>query len=132
MIEEDILNYLESKKGPISVGILAKALKIKHSTANSAIKRLIEKGYIKWEPYKNIELIEAGVKEAEHLKLHEHLISLFLMETLNLKEMSAHTEARKIASVVSCEVIDKICEKYGHPTQCSCGVDLPSGFLHHH
>jgi Mn-dependent DtxR family transcriptional regulator len=132
MLEEDILNYLESLKKPVTVGTLAKDLNLKHSTANSAIKRLVEKGYVRWELYKNVELLAAGVREAEHLKLHQHLISLFLIDTLNISETLAHREARKIASAVSCELIDKICEKYDHPSQCSCGEDLPSGFLHDH
>ncbi|MBA7681887.1 hypothetical protein ES703_90229 [subsurface metagenome] len=50
MLENKILNYLEKINSPISVGVLSKALNIKHSTVNSAVKRLVEKRFVRWEP----------------------------------------------------------------------------------
>lgn len=132
MLEDKILNYLEKINKPISVGALAKALNFKHSTVNSAVKRLVEKEFVRWEPYRSVELVAAGKKEAQHFKLHEHLVALFLMDVLNLTEEFAHEEARKIANVISCDLIERICEAYSHPNQCLCGEILPNGFLHDH
>ncbi len=132
MLENKILNYLEKINSPISVGVLSKALNIKHSTVNSAVKRLVEKRFVRWEPYRSVELVTAGKKEAQHFKLHEHLVAHFLMNTLNLSEEFAHEEARKIANVISCDLIERICEVYSHPNQCLCGEILPNGFLHDH
>ncbi|GAH63774.1 unnamed protein product, partial [marine sediment metagenome] len=97
MLENKILNYLEKINSPISVGVLSKALNFKHSTVNSAVKRLVEKRFVRWEPYRSVELVSAGKKEAQHFKLHEHLVAHFLMDVLNLSEEFAHEEARKIA-----------------------------------
>jgi len=132
MIEVKILSHLEKIGTPLRVGTIAKSLNIKHSTANSAIKRLVEKNHVKWEPYKFVELISAGKKEAQHFKLHEHLMGLFLMDSLQISEKLAHEEARKIANVISCDLIERICEVYSHPSQCLCGETLPNGFLHDH
>ena len=132
MLENKILNYLEKINSPISVGVLSKALNIKHSTVNSAVKRLVEKRFVRWEPYRSVELVAAGKKEAQHFKLHEHLVAHFLMDVLNLTEEFAHEEARKIANVISCDLIERICEVYSHPNQCLCGEILPNGFLHDH
>jgi len=131
-LEDKILNYLEKINKPISVGALAKALNFKHSTVNSAVKRLVGKKFVIWEPYRSVELVAAGKKEAQHFKLHEHLVALFLMDVLNLTEEFAHEEARKIANVISCDLIERICEAYSHPNQCVCGEILPNGFLHDH
>ena len=132
MIEVKILSYLEKIGTPLRVGTIAKSLNIKHSTANSAVKRLVKKRFVRWEPYGSVELIAAGKKEAQHYKLHEHLIGLFLMDALNLPEDFAHEEARKIANIISCDLIGRICEAYSHPSQCLCGEILPNGFLHGH
>lgn len=132
MLEDDIINYLEKIGKPTTVRSIVDSLNIAHSTVNSAIKRLVEKKLVIWEPYKTVELVAAGKTKAHHYKLHEHLIGLFLMDTLQISENLAHKEGKKIANIISCELIEKICAKYNHPNQCICGEDLGNVINHEH
>jgi len=104
---------------------IATSLNIPHSTVNSVIKRLGEKGFLNWRRYGDIELTEHGKDALKHIEVHFHLIEVFLVESLGLSPKEAQNEARELAPHVSCMLIKKICEKYGKPRTCPMNNTIP-------
>ncbi len=112
-----LMQFLLEKRG-IKPGELSKRFGIRHSTINSALKRMEARQIIKWNHYGVIELLEKGVAELKHAEVHHHLIEVYLVDTLGLTPDEAHGESFRLAPHVSCTMIKRICDKYGNPGTC--------------
>ena len=111
--EISVLDFLLYWKRPIRAGELKNKLKIKHSTLNSVLKRLVTQKLIIWEKYGSIELTGYGIEEANHITEHHVIIEKFFLQTLNISESIAHNEALHLAGAFSCEVIEAMSKKIG-------------------
>lgn len=112
------------KIGALKVGDLAKKLNFPHSTVGSCIKRLENQGYVNYERYRPVILSEKGRDLTIELKRHAHLLEMLLINELEIEAEDAHNECEKFNLLFSCNVINKICERYGHPKKCSCGEEI--------
>ncbi|MHA1684634.1 MAG: metal-dependent transcriptional regulator [Promethearchaeota archaeon] len=112
-----LLEFLFRKIG-MRPSDLAKNLSRKHSTINSALKRLESKKLLKWSPYGRIQLLESGAAMVQHVEIHLHLIEVLLVDSLGLEPQGAKIQAMKLAPYFSCDTIKKICDKYHRPVQC--------------
>jgi DtxR family Mn-dependent transcriptional regulator len=97
---------------------------ISHSTLGSCIKRLKKQGDVDYEPYHKVFLTKQGFELAKELNRHSRLLELLLFNELGLSSKTSHHESEKIPLLFSCEIINKICEKYGHPQRCPCGEEI--------
>ncbi|TXT57285.1 MAG: Diphtheria toxin repressor [Promethearchaeota archaeon] len=125
-LEYRILKLLYNMEKPLKVGTIAKRLNTPHSTIGSAIDRMRNKELILYEPYHDVELKEKGRDLAKELLRHQQLLEVFLYNELGLSSEEAHKESKKFNLLFSCEVINKICEKYNHPKTCPCGEKIIS------
>jgi DtxR family Mn-dependent transcriptional regulator len=123
MIDLDykVLKFLLNNKKPIRVSQMARKLDIKHSTLGSCVKRLKINGYVNYEPFYDVILTSSGIEIAKELLRHEHLLELLFFNELGMTVEEAHAESAKLNLLLSCDTINRICEKYGHPKRCSCG-----------
>jgi DtxR family Mn-dependent transcriptional regulator len=110
--------------GKIKVGTLAKKLNIPHSTIGSCIKRLENKGYVIYERYKPVSLSTKGKELAIELIRHARLLEMLLINELDMEAELAHIECEKFNLLLPCNIINKICERYDHPSQCPCGEKI--------
>jgi DtxR family Mn-dependent transcriptional regulator len=110
--EIKILDFLFYWGRPIKAGELVKQLNVKHSTLNSVLKRLTERQFIIWEKYGVVHLTKLGTEKAAHITNHHFIIEKFLKDSLNISDEFAHKEALNLSRLISCELIEKICEKY--------------------
>lgn len=126
MIDLDykVLKFLYNHKMPIKISQMARKLNIKHSTLGSCVKRLKANGYINYEPFYEVNLINKGIDVARELLRHERLLELLFFNELGMTAEEAHEESTKLNLLLSCDTINKICEKYGHPKKCPCGDDI--------
>jgi DtxR family Mn-dependent transcriptional regulator len=122
------LDYLVLKKlfkdGELKVGSLAKKLGLPHSTVGSCIKRLEKKNLVIYERYKPVYLSQKGKELAIELTRHARLLELLLINEFNMNRKKAHFESEKFNLLISCELINKICQKYNHPKECPCGEEI--------
>lgn len=109
--EHKVLDFLFYWGRPIRVGDLVKELKIKHSTLNSVLHRLVEEGTIQWETYRLVSLTEQGKEKAAHLSNHHFILEKYLKSTLDLSDIEVHEEALQLAGAISCRLIEAICRK---------------------
>ena len=93
---------------PIGVGDINKYLKFPHSTLNSLIKRLTKKSILKWEAHQFVELESEGKIVAEHLMQHHVILDHFFISILKIDPKNAHEESLRVASMISCDIIDKM------------------------
>jgi DtxR family Mn-dependent transcriptional regulator len=97
---------------------------ISHSTLGSCIKRLNKQDYVDYKPYHEVHLTKLGFELAKELNRHNRLLELLLFNELGLSPKESHNESEKTSLLFSCEIINKICEKYGHPKTCPCGEPI--------
>ncbi len=119
-----VLKEIYRSSKPLKVGEVAKLLRVPHSTIGSCIKRLEEIEYVIYERYKPVSLSKKGEDLAAELTRHARLLELLLYNELNLNKEKAHNESEKFHLLFSCNTINKICEKYGHPKYCPCGEKI--------
>ncbi|MFX1375947.1 MAG: metal-dependent transcriptional regulator [Promethearchaeota archaeon] len=134
MIELDyiVLKTLIKSGKDLKIGEIKKILDndpsfkngISHSTLGSCIKRLKRQGYVEYEPYHKAFLTKQGYELAKELNRHSRLLELLLFNELGLSSKISHHESEKFCLLLSCEIINKICEKYGHPKTCPCGEPI--------
>jgi DtxR family Mn-dependent transcriptional regulator len=117
---------LLNQYGALKVGNIAKKFEIPHSTIGSCIKRLEDKRYVIYERYRPVKLTDKGRDVAIELTRHARLLELLLINELKINAEDAHAESEKFNLLLSCEIINKICERYGHPKQCPCGEEILS------
>ncbi len=117
-----VIKTLFKSLSGIKVGDLKKFLNLPHSTLGSCIKRLKERAYVNYEPYHEIYLTSRGIILAKELNRHNRLIEVLLFNELGLSHEEAHKESEKFSLLLSCDTINKICEKYEHPRASPCGV----------
>jgi DtxR family Mn-dependent transcriptional regulator len=112
--------------GEIKVGTIAKKLKVPHSTVGSCIKRLEDKGYVIYERYQPVSLSTKGRELAIELTRHARLLEMLLIKELDMDPEAAHNECEKLNLLLPCNIINKICERYDHPSECPCGEKILS------
>lgn len=123
-LDYKVLKEIYRSAKPLKVGGIAKKLNIPHSTIGSSIKRLEEMDYVIYKRYKPVRLSKKGEDLGAELTRHAQLLEIFLYNELNLNKEEAHIESEKFHLLFSCNTINKICEKYGHPKSCPCGEKI--------
>ncbi|MFX0082248.1 MAG: metal-dependent transcriptional regulator [Candidatus Hodarchaeota archaeon] len=112
------------RKYALKVGTIAKEIGVPHSTVGSCVKRLERQGYVIYQRYKPVFLSDKGRDLAIELDRHAHLLEMLLINELEIEAEYAHAECEKFNLLFSCNVINKICERYNHPKECTCGEEI--------
>ena len=120
-LDYKVLKFLYRSNNLLKVGEISKKLGVPHSTLGGCVKRLESEGYVIYNRYRLVILSEIGRNLAIELIRHSHLLGVLLYNELGLSSEEAHKESEKFNLLFSCETINKICEKYGHPQKCPCG-----------
>lgn len=123
-LDYKVIKFIFRSKEPIKVGKISNELKLPHSTIGSSVKRLECEGYVIYDRYKPVILSEKGKDCAIELIRHSRLLECLLINAIGLDKKIAHEESEKFNLPLSCETINKISEKYGHPEECPCGETI--------
>jgi len=123
-VEYLIIRTLNRLKKPPKVGQIASYLDKPHSTIGSCVKRLQRHGYIEYQQYGDVKLSLKGKNLAIELERHAKLLEVLLHNALDMTPQEAHEESKKFNLLLSCSIINKICEKYEHPKFCPCGEEI--------
>jgi DtxR family Mn-dependent transcriptional regulator len=119
-LDYKVLKFLY-RNNDLKVGVISKELGIPHSTIGSCIKRLEDREYVIYHRYKPVILSSKGRELAIELTRHARLLELLLINELKMNPTDAHSECEKFHLLLSCSLINKICQRYGHPKSCPCG-----------
>lgn len=110
--------YLLQKNGSgAKVTEIAKKLNLSKSTVSERIKDLAKDGLVKSSPYNEINLTTKGEVISKNLTYKHRIIEVFLNRTLKLPIDLVHYEAEKLEHAFSDEVIERLADFLGHPTE---------------
>lgn len=87
---------------------VAKIVGVSKPSTVKMTQRLIEEKYIVKEPYKEIELTEKGIKEANKIYTSSIIIHNFLKNKAGVSEENANSDAVRIVSQISAETLEKL------------------------
>ena len=111
--------------GPVTTTALAERLNVSAASASGMVRRLGEIGLAKHEPYKGVELTEAGRAVALEVIRHHRLLELLLAE-LGVPWDRVHDEAEVLEHHISEELEALIAERLGDPTHDPHGDPIPA------
>jgi DtxR family transcriptional regulator, Mn-dependent transcriptional regulator len=120
---------LQSERGRVTIGELAKDQSVSPASASAMVKKLAALDLLEHEPYRGAHLTDAGERVALEVIRHHRLIELYLAETLGLAVADVHDEADRLEHVISEELEARIDRALGFPTHDPHGDPIPDADL---
>lgn len=110
---------------PVPIPEIAKELGVQPVSASQMINKLAETGFVKYLPYKGVELTEDGIKISTRILRHRRLWEVFLVKVLNMDINEAESLACQIEHVTSRDVASRLNSFLGEPKVCFHGEPIP-------
>jgi DtxR family transcriptional regulator, Mn-dependent transcriptional regulator len=123
-MSESIDEYLEaiyvlSREGQkVSTNELSRHLEIKPASATEMLKKLDQKGYIKYSPYQGVTLTKAGNQYGRKMVRKHRLLERFLHDVLKIGNDRVHKYACKMEHTLSDDVERSICQTLKRSDTC--------------
>lgn len=121
-----IFDLCERSGSAATMGDVAERMQQKPSTTTEGIKRLADKGLVKYERYAGIELTSAGRTIAVTMARRHRLLETYLVENLGYTWDEVHAEADNLEHAVSERFIERIDDLLGYPTRDPHGDPIPT------
>ncbi len=109
----------------VSTNQISEHLNNKAASVTDMLKRLAEKKYIDYKPYKGVRLTDKGKKTAVKIVRKHRLWEVFLVEKLNFKWDEVHDIAEQLEHINSDELIEKLDVFLGKPKHDPHGDPIP-------
>jgi DtxR family Mn-dependent transcriptional regulator len=117
---------LESQGVEVHNSALAQHLNVSPASTTNMVKRLAELEMVRYEPYQEIALTEAGTRVALEVLRHHRLLELYLHKKLNLPWDQVHAEAERLEHFISEALEDAIAAALDDPTIDPHGDPIPT------
>ncbi len=127
-IEDYIKNIykLHEEMDKVSTSSLAGALNISAASVTDMIRKLSDRGLIRYEPYQGVELTDRGRTMALQTLRRHRLWEMFLVDFLGYTWDEVHEEAEKLEHITSENLEDRIDMALGYPTHDPHGHPIPT------
>lgn len=112
--------------GPIGTSSLAERLGVSPGTVTAMLKRMDSLGLLRYEPYRGVELTEAGERMALEVIRHHRIIESYLAEALGMPWDRVHDEAEVLEHYISEELEQRMAAALGDPSHDPHGDPIPS------
>lgn len=109
----------------VSTNQISEHLNNKAASVTDMLKRLAEKKFIDYKPYKGVKLTEKGRKTAVKVVRKHRLWEVFLVEKLKFKWDEVHDIAEQLEHINSDELIEKLDLFLGRPKHDPHGDPIP-------
>jgi DtxR family Mn-dependent transcriptional regulator len=123
-LSENVEEYLEilyklSPNGEmVSTSKISEKLKIAPASVTQMLKKLSEKGYVQYSPYKGAVLTKDGLKIAKKITRKHRLLERFLCDVLKIKKHKIHEQACEMEHSLSDDAERALCHLLEHPDKC--------------
>lgn len=97
---------------------IAEYLKIAPASATEMLKKLADKGYVKYSPYQGATLTDEGLKIGEKITRKHRLLERFLHDILKIRKDMVHGQACEMEHALSDEAEKGLCQFLKHPDKC--------------
>ncbi|GAA2183204.1 manganese-binding transcriptional regulator MntR [Brooklawnia cerclae] len=129
-VAEDYLKAVWSASewggGPATVSSLAQRFATTKATVSANLKRLVSQGLVTHDPYRPIELTDAGEQVALTMVRRHRILETFLVELLGYEWDEVHDLAERLEHAATSEMIDRVDALLGHPEADPHGDPIPS------
>ncbi|UII25829.1 metal-dependent transcriptional regulator [Fulvivirga maritima] len=119
------LYKLSDDKGNVGVSDLSSMLKVSVPTANSMVKKMHSRGWLKYEKYKPITITPKGKKMASMIIRKHRLTEMYLVEQMGFSWENVHEIAEQVEHVKSEAFFDRMDELLGFPKFDPHGSPIP-------
>ena len=119
------LYRLESSNERAGSSQLAKMFGVKAPSVTGMLRRLSERGWVRYQRYRPPELTEEGRRVAVHLIRRHRLLETFLVRFLDYSWDEVHDEVEKLEHTVSERLLARIDHKLGQPSYDPHGDPIP-------
>lgn len=127
--EEDYVKNiykLQRKGAKVTTSALAGRLKLSDPSITDMIKKLSDRGFVRYTPYKGVELTRGGTAMAMKILRRHRLWEMFLVRYLGYSWDQVHDEAERLEHVTSDLLEQKLDELLGFPAADPHGDPIPS------
>jgi DtxR family Mn-dependent transcriptional regulator len=104
---------------------LAGRLGLGQGTVSGMLRQLAGRGLVEHQPYRGVQLTDAGRRLATQIIRRHRLIELFLVRTLDLGWDEVDRYADRLEHAVSDELVERIDERLGRPDIDPHGAPIP-------
>lgn len=131
MTSQTVENYLKAlftlcnDKDEINISELSSLLEVSTPTANSMVKKLDTRGFVRYEKYKPLVLTAKGKKEAALIIRKHRLTEMYLVEKMGFGWEQVHEIAEQIEHIKSPIFFDRMDDILGQPTIDPHGSPIP-------
>jgi DtxR family Mn-dependent transcriptional regulator len=126
---EDYLKtvYILSRNGSsANTSEISRTMKIAPASVTEMLKKLAEKGYVKYSPYHGTTLTDDGRRIAEKVTRKHRLLERFLHDVLKIDNVKVHSQACEMEHSLSDDAEESLCRFLKHPDQCpDDGKEIP-------
>ncbi|MCB2211176.1 metal-dependent transcriptional regulator [bacterium] len=119
------LYRLESSGERAGSSQLAKMFGVKAPSVTGMLRRLSERGWVRYQRYRPPELTEEGRRVAVYLVRRHRLLETFLVRFLDYSWEEVHEEVQQLEHTVSDSLLNHIDRKLGHPNYDPHGDPIP-------
>lgn len=129
--EEDYLKIIyelsiETGRTQIKTSEIAEELGHTDQSVNEKIKKLVNKNYLEFEPYKGVSLTSEGISEAIRMIRAHRLWEVFLMQDLGFSWTELHQDAEELEHASSDKIIRSLYKHLDEPEYCKHGNPIPN------
>ncbi|GLR18482.1 metal-dependent transcriptional regulator [Portibacter lacus] len=121
-----IYKISEKDKKPAGTNAIAKEMDTSAASVTDMLKRLSEKGFIKYQKYKGVNLSSKGSKIATNLIRKHRLWESFLVDKLDFTWDAVHDIAEQMEHIKSEVLVQKLDEYLGFPKFDPHGDPIPN------
>ncbi len=124
-------NYLKAlltlthENGEVSLSELSNSLGVSTPTANSMVKKLRDKGFVRYEKYKPLTITPKGKKEAAIILRRHRLTEMYLVSKMGFGWEEVHEIAEQVEHIKSQKFFDRMDELLGYPSLDPHGSPIP-------
>jgi len=97
---------------------ISRTLKVAPASVTEMLKKMSEKGYIKYSPYHGTTLTSTGRRIAEKIVRKHRLLERFLHDVLKIDKVKVHDQACGMEHSLSDDAAESLCRFLRHPDRC--------------
>ena len=116
-------NYNDER---VSTNAISEEMGTSATSVSDMLKKLLDKGYVKYEKYKGVTLSSKGVKKATNVLRKHRLWETFLVENLEFNWSEVHDIAEELEHIKSNKLINRLEKFLGYPKFDPHGDPIPS------
>ena len=126
---EDYIKHIEKLHaggGSVSTSSLATSLGVADASVTEMVKRLAERGLVRYRPYRGVSLTEEGRLMAMRTLRRHRLWEMYLVRHLGFSWDAIHDEAERLEHVTSEALEEALDRALGYPTVDPHGDPIPT------